>query len=51
VGFQVTAEGAENAEGVALLRQYHCDKIQGYFFSKPLLAEDFFKWRENFHKI
>jgi diguanylate cyclase (GGDEF)-like protein len=51
LGFQVTAEGAENAEGVALLELYHCDKIQGYFFSKPLLAEDFFKWRENFHKI
>ncbi len=51
LGFQVTAEGAENAEGVALLGLYHCDKIQGYFFSKPLLAEDFFKWRENFHKI
>jgi len=51
LGFQVTAEGAENAEGVALLRQYHCDKIQGYFFSKPLPAEEFFQWREKFHKI
>lgn len=50
LGFKVTAEGAENAAGVALLRQYHCDKIQGYFFSKPLLAEEFFKWRETFHK-
>ncbi|RBP79474.1 GGDEF domain-containing protein [Marinomonas rhizomae] len=49
LGFQVTAEGAENAEGTALLRQYHCDKIQGYFFSKPLVAEEFFKWRETFH--
>ncbi|MGO2234626.1 diguanylate cyclase [Marinomonas sp. UCMA 3892] len=50
LGFQVTAEGAENAEGTALLRQYHCDKIQGYFFSKPLVAEEFFKWREAFHR-
>lgn len=49
LGFKVTAEGAENAAGVALLRQYHCDKIQGYFFSKPLVAEEFFKWRETFH--
>ena len=49
LGFQVTAEGAENAEGVALLNQYHCDKIQGYFFSKPLVAEEFYKWREAFH--
>jgi len=50
LGFQVTAEGAENAEGVALLNQYHCDKIQGYFYSKPLIAEEFYKWREAFHK-
>ena len=50
LGFQVTAEGAENAEGVALLRQYHCDKIQGYYFSKPLVAEDFLRWRDTFHK-
>lgn len=49
LGFQVTAEGAETAEGTALLRYYHCDKIQGYFFSKPLSPEDFFKWRETFH--
>ncbi|NVK72706.1 MAG: EAL domain-containing protein, partial [Oceanospirillaceae bacterium] len=49
LGFQVTAEGAENAEGTALLRHYHCDKIQGYFFSKPLVAEEFFQWREEFH--
>ncbi|MBJ7538008.1 bifunctional diguanylate cyclase/phosphodiesterase [Marinomonas transparens] len=50
LGFQVTAEGAENEAGVALLRDYHCDKIQGYFFSKPLLAKDFFQWRKDFHE-
>ncbi|NLQ18868.1 EAL domain-containing protein [Marinomonas sp. M1K-6] len=50
LGFQVTAEGAENVEGVALLRQYQCDKIQGYFFSKPLAAEEFFNWRDSFNQ-
>lgn len=50
LGFQVTAEGAENADGVTLLSAYHCDKIQGYFFSKPLVAEEFFQWRNAFHK-
>jgi diguanylate cyclase (GGDEF)-like protein len=49
LGFKVTAEGAENLGGVELLRNYECDKIQGYFFSKPLVAEEFFQWRENFH--
>lgn len=50
LGFQVTAEGAENAECIALLRQYRCDKVQGYYFSKPLMAEEFLQWREVFHK-
>ena len=50
LGLQVTAEGAENAQGVALLNTYQCDKIQGYFFSKPLVANEFFQWREAFHK-
>ncbi len=51
LGFQVTAEGTEDAASVDILRHYECDKIQGYFFSKPLVADDFFQWRENFHKI
>ncbi|ETX09591.1 diguanylate cyclase [Marinomonas ushuaiensis DSM 15871] len=50
LGFKVTAEGAENLEGVELLKQHGCDKIQGYFFSKPLVADEFFHWREGFHK-
>ncbi|KZN13861.1 putative bifunctional diguanylate cyclase/phosphodiesterase [Marinomonas sp. TW1] len=49
LGFQVTAEGAENQAGVALLRELHCDKIQGYFYSKPLKAADFFAWRAEFN--
>ncbi len=48
LGFQVTAEGAENIEGVALLEHYQCDKIQGYYFSKPLMADDFLQWQQAF---
>ncbi|WP_394182782.1 putative bifunctional diguanylate cyclase/phosphodiesterase [Marinomonas posidonica] len=49
LGFQVTAEGAESQASVALLRELHCDKIQGYFYSKPLNAVDFFDWRAEFN--
>ncbi|MEN0107640.1 MAG: bifunctional diguanylate cyclase/phosphodiesterase [Pseudomonas sp.] len=36
----VVAEGVENAEQLALLRQFGCDQVQGYLVSKPLpLAE------------
>jgi len=51
LGFKVTAEGAENAQGVELLGRYQCDKIQGYFYSKPLLADEFLAWQQAFGKI
>ena len=36
----VVAEGVENDEQMALLRQFGCDQVQGYLVSKPLpLAE------------
>lgn len=49
LGFVVTAEGAETQAGVALLRQLQCDKIQGYFYSKPLKSVEFFDWRTSFN--
>ena len=32
----VIAEGVETASQLAYLSRYHCDQIQGYFFSRPL---------------
>lgn len=37
----VIAEGAEGVEQVAYLRAEGCDEVQGYFFSRPLPADDF----------
>lgn len=39
LGLQVVAEGIENAECLAFLRSIDCDLAQGYFVSKPVLAE------------
>ena len=36
----VVAEGVETLEQVALLKQLHCKYAQGYYFSKPLSAEN-----------
>ena len=37
----VIAEGVETKEQLELLKLAKCDVIQGYYFSKPLPAEDF----------
>jgi EAL domain-containing protein (putative c-di-GMP-specific phosphodiesterase class I)/GGDEF domain-containing protein len=39
-GREVVAEGVETKEQLSLLRELCCDIAQGYYFSKPLLAEE-----------
>jgi len=41
LGMRVVAEGVETAAQVALLRQIGCDYMQGYYYSRPLPADDF----------
>jgi len=41
LGKQVVAEGVENAEQLAVLRQIRCRGVQGYYFSRPVPAEEF----------
>jgi len=38
--FKVVAEGVETAEQFAHLCQRGCDELQGYFFGKPMTAEE-----------
>ena len=37
----VVAEGVETEEPQTFLREHACDEMQGFFFSKPVLAADF----------
>ncbi|MBV9389011.1 MAG: EAL domain-containing protein [Chroococcidiopsidaceae cyanobacterium CP_BM_ER_R8_30] len=39
LGMNVTAEGVETAEQLALLKELKCEYGQGYFFSKPVNSE------------
>jgi len=44
LNYTVLAEGVESEATLALLKEYGCDQIQGYFFSKPLPASDIEHW-------
>lgn len=44
LGMKVIAEGVENAESWARLKELGCDAAQGYYMSRPLSAEKFSEW-------
>jgi diguanylate cyclase (GGDEF)-like protein/PAS domain S-box-containing protein len=41
---EIVGEGIESAETLGYLRREGCDQAQGYFFSRPLPAEEFACW-------
>ena len=41
LGVRVIAEGVETEDQLNFLKEYKCDEIQGYYFSKPIPAENF----------
>lgn len=48
LGIQVTAEGVENEDQLQCLREWECDEIQGFFYSRPLPAAGFIEyWYDN----
>lgn len=44
---EVIAEGIETAEQIEILQDMGCNKIQGYYFDRPLPKEEFEKRLEN----
>ena len=43
LGMSVTAEGVENNEQYQFLQAHRCDDIQGYYFSRPVPADEYEK--------
>ena len=41
LGMEVVAEGAETQDQLDFLKIYHCDLIQGYFYSRPVPLAEF----------
>ena len=41
LNLSITGEGVETADQAALLREWACDKAQGYYFARPMSQADF----------
>ena len=44
LGVPVIAEGVETEEQLHMLRELGCDMVQGYYFSRPVPAEEFIRF-------
>jgi EAL domain-containing protein (putative c-di-GMP-specific phosphodiesterase class I) len=40
LGLEVIAEGVENEEQLELVREFGCDLVQGFYYFKPMSADD-----------
>ncbi|AOZ93077.1 ABC transporter substrate binding protein [Paenibacillus crassostreae] len=47
MGLEVVAEGVELEEQLSLLKELKCDKVQGYFISKPIPSNEVVNWIES----
>ena len=44
LGLSVVAEGVEHENQLKYLAQLNCEQLQGYLYSKPLCAKDFYQY-------
>lgn len=43
LNLSVVAEGVEDEDQLAFLKKHQCDYVQGFYYSRPVPAEDFFR--------
>lgn len=44
LGYRVVAEGIETPEAAAILTQLGCEEVQGFWFARPMEADQFAAW-------
>ncbi len=44
LGFNVVAEGVETQAELDVIRQLKCDEVQGFFYCRPMAADDVSEW-------
>ena len=47
LNMDVVAEGVEDAETWALLKEMGCDTAQGYYMARPMPPEELIEWQKN----
>jgi EAL domain-containing protein (putative c-di-GMP-specific phosphodiesterase class I) len=50
LGLRVVAEGVETKNHVDALKSLGCERLQGYYFSKPKPAKEIDLWLRNYHE-
>ena len=49
-GLPVVAEGVEEEKTLLALKKMGCEQIQGFYFAKPMPAEQLVAWCAEFHR-
>jgi EAL domain-containing protein (putative c-di-GMP-specific phosphodiesterase class I) len=50
MSLSIVAEGVEDIKQVNTLAEMGCKIFQGYYFAKPMTADDFFTWASSKQK-
>ena len=50
LGISVVAEGVEQEDTLALLRDLECDHAQGFYYGQPLYFEEILSWINDYNK-
>ena len=48
LGYKVVAEGVENKEVEAILKEFICEYAQGYYYAKPMTGEQLLAWYSHY---